>query len=101
MYYIIIWCCMHIHYCQCAFISRVHISKATFNVLKDLNVIGTKYVVEDGYGMERSDYLTERNIITYFITRKENVSSLICDHFHNNYYDVNCTFKLLMFLGYS
>ena len=53
---------------------RVHISKSTLNVLKDLNVIGTKYVVEDGFGMERSDYLAERNITTYFITRKENVS---------------------------
>ena len=55
--------------------SRVHISKATLNALKDLNVIGTKYLVEDGFGMERSDYLAERNITTYFITRNESVSN--------------------------
>lgn len=57
--------------------SRVHISKSTFNALKDLDVIGTKYVVEDGFGMERNDYLAERNITTYFITRNENVSYFI------------------------
>jgi len=49
--------------------SRVHISKATINSLKQLDVIGTKYIVEDGYGMNRSEYLAERGIDTYFITR--------------------------------
>lgn len=53
----------------------MHISKSTFNALKDLDVIGTKYTVEDGFGMERSDYLAERNITTYFITRNESVSN--------------------------
>jgi len=52
----------------------VHISKATYNALKDLNVIGTKYLVEDGFGMERSDYLAKRNVTTYFITKKKSVS---------------------------
>lgn len=56
----------------------MHISKATFNALKDLDVIGTKYLVEDGFGMERSDYLAERNITTYFITKNKSVRN--CDH---------------------
>ena len=49
------------------FHSRVHVTKATYELIKD------SYEVEDGKGVERNNYLRENNIQTYLIKdAKEN-----------------------------